>query len=117
MWVLVLEWLHSTFRCKCLNLDLLFVFIFFCRKRYVAELAEPSIRGSIVGINEFTTAAGILFAYFIGYVFVHQENGWRWMLGRILVLISTTIYPLSLILEKKKKKKEEKELIMMLLLI
>ncbi len=50
---------------------------------YIAEISPPSIRGRLVGINQFNIVCGILLAFLSNYLIsksVHQD-AWRWMLG------------------------------------
>jgi sugar porter (SP) family MFS transporter len=50
---------------------------------YIAEIAPPSIRGRLVGINQFNIVCGILLAFLSNYLIsrsIHQD-AWRWMLG------------------------------------
>lgn len=50
---------------------------------YIAEIAPPSIRGRLVGINQFNIVCGILLAFLSNYLIARTgiDNAWRWMLG------------------------------------
>ena len=50
---------------------------------YIAEIAPPSIRGRLVGINQFNIVSGILLAFLSNYLIAKyiQVDAWRWMLG------------------------------------
>jgi sugar porter (SP) family MFS transporter len=50
---------------------------------YIAEIAPPSIRGRLVGINQFNIVCGILLAFLSNYLIARtvQDGAWRWMLG------------------------------------
>lgn len=49
---------------------------------YIAEIAPPSYRGRLVGLNQFTIVLGISIAYFSNYFLLNiGEDNWRWMLG------------------------------------
>jgi sugar porter (SP) family MFS transporter len=50
---------------------------------YIAEIAPPSIRGRLVGLNQFNIVCGILLAFLSNYLIARhmQEDAWRWMLG------------------------------------
>lgn len=58
---------------------------------YNSEIAPPSIRGSLVSLNQLAVTTGILMAYFVNYLFSGsllvdyaafiQNGDWRWMLG------------------------------------
>lgn len=47
---------------------------------YLAEIAPPEIRGSVIFLFQTAIAVGIFFAFVINYLFHHQEN-WRMMFG------------------------------------
>ena len=62
---------------------------------YIAEIAPPKLRGSLVSFNQLNIVIGISVAYFSNYFLVDLgENSWRWMLG--VEAIPATIYFLSL---------------------
>lgn len=62
---------------------------------YIAEIAPPKLRGSLVSFNQLNIVIGISVAYFSNYFFVNSgEDSWRWMLG--VEAIPATIYFLSL---------------------
>jgi sugar porter (SP) family MFS transporter len=50
---------------------------------YIAEIAPPSIRGRLVGINQFNIVCGILLAFLSNYLIARNvsTDAWRWMLG------------------------------------
>ncbi|MCX2729547.1 sugar porter family MFS transporter [Saccharopolyspora sp. NFXS83] len=47
---------------------------------YIAEIAPPEKRGSLVSINQIMISSGILLSYMSGYVLA-EAGAWRWMLG------------------------------------
>ena len=50
---------------------------------YIAEIAPPSIRGRLVGLNQFNIVCGILLAFLSNYLIARSihTDAWRWMLG------------------------------------
>ncbi len=49
---------------------------------YIAEIAPPKMRGSMVSLNQLNIVLGITVAYFSNYLLRNiGENDWRWMLG------------------------------------
>ena len=49
---------------------------------YIAEIAPPKLRGSLVSFNQLNIVIGISVAYFSNYFLVNTEGeSWRWMLG------------------------------------
>jgi SP family sugar:H+ symporter-like MFS transporter len=49
---------------------------------YIAEIAPPKLRGSLVSFNQLNIVIGISVAYFSNYFLVNIEGeAWRWMLG------------------------------------
>jgi sugar porter (SP) family MFS transporter len=50
---------------------------------YIAEIAPPTIRGRLVGVNQFNIVCGILLAFLSNYLIATNihDNAWRWMLG------------------------------------
>jgi sugar porter (SP) family MFS transporter len=49
---------------------------------YIAEIAPPSLRGSLVSFNQLNIVIGISAAYFSNYFLVDfGDESWRWMLG------------------------------------
>ncbi len=62
---------------------------------YIAEIAPPKLRGSLVSFNQLNIVIGISVAYFSNYFLVDQgEASWRWMLG--VEAIPAFIYFLAL---------------------
>ncbi|GGZ78109.1 sugar porter family MFS transporter [Algibacter mikhailovii] len=62
---------------------------------YIAEIAPPKLRGSLVSFNQLNIVIGISVAYFSNYFLVQLENdSWRWMLG--VEAIPALIYLISL---------------------
>lgn len=57
---------------------------------YIAEIAPPSKRGSLVALNQFAIIFGMLVVYFVNY-FIAQggdaewlhQTGWRWMFASL----------------------------------
>lgn len=49
---------------------------------YIAEIAPPKLRGSLVSLNQLNIVIGISVAYFSNYFLKDIEvDSWRWMLG------------------------------------
>lgn len=55
---------------------------------YIAEIAPPEKRGSLVAYNQLAIVIGIVTVYFVNYLIALQGNeewnlqkGWRWMFG------------------------------------
>lgn len=49
---------------------------------YIAEVAPPKLRGSLVSLNQLNIVIGISVAYFSNYFLKDIEvDSWRWMLG------------------------------------
>ncbi|MFN2380156.1 MAG: sugar porter family MFS transporter [Bacteroidales bacterium] len=77
---------------------------------YIAELAPPEIRGTMVSFNQLNIVLGISIAFFTNYLILRSgnseaawvaalkidENNWRWMLG--LETLPAVIYFLALYL-------------------
>ncbi|REE80766.1 sugar porter (SP) family MFS transporter [Lutibacter oceani] len=64
---------------------------------YIAEIAPPKLRGSLVSLNQLNIVLGISVAYFSNYFLKDIEGeSWRWMLG--VEAIPAIIYFLSLFL-------------------
>ncbi|MBT8285253.1 MAG: sugar porter family MFS transporter, partial [Flavobacteriaceae bacterium] len=62
---------------------------------YIAEIAPPKLRGSLVSFNQLNIVIGISVAYFSNYFLINMEGeSWRWMLG--VEAIPALIYFLSL---------------------
>ncbi len=62
---------------------------------YIAEIAPPKMRGSLVSFNQLNIVIGISVAYFSNYFLVNLEGeSWRWMLG--VEAIPAFIYFLAL---------------------
>jgi len=59
---------------------------------YIAEIAPPDKRGSLVGLNQFAIIFGMLVVYFVNYFIAKQgdtqwlhETGWRWMFASLAI--------------------------------
>ena len=64
---------------------------------YIAEIAPPKLRGSLVSLNQLNIVLGISVAYFSNYFLINLEGeSWRWMLG--VEAIPAAIYFLALFL-------------------
>ncbi|MEY8021425.1 sugar porter family MFS transporter [Muriicola sp. SD30] len=62
---------------------------------YIAEIAPPKLRGSLVSFNQLNIVIGISVAYFSNYFLINYgDESWRWMLG--VEAIPALIYFLSL---------------------
>ncbi len=62
---------------------------------YIAEIAPPKLRGSLVSFNQLNIVIGISVAYFSNYFLVNYgDESWRWMLG--VEAIPALIYFFSL---------------------
>ncbi len=62
---------------------------------YIAEVAPPKLRGSLVSLNQLNIVIGISVAYFSNYFLKDIEGeSWRWMLG--VEAIPAFIYFLAL---------------------
>jgi MFS family permease len=62
---------------------------------YIAEIAPPKLRGSLVSFNQLNIVIGISVAYFSNYFLVNMgEDSWRYMLG--VEAIPALIYFISL---------------------
>ena len=61
---------------------------------YIAEIAPPKLRGSLVSFNQLNIVIGISVAYFSNYLFNMAGESWRWMLG--VEAIPAAIYFLAL---------------------
>ena len=46
---------------------------------YVAEVAPPRIRGTLVTIYQLAITMGILVSYLVNYALHDSDNNWRWM--------------------------------------
>lgn len=47
---------------------------------YIAEIAPPAVRGTLVSINQLALVSGILVAYLVDYA-LSGASAWRWMFG------------------------------------
>jgi len=64
---------------------------------YIAEIAPPKLRGSLVSLNQLNIVLGISIAYFSNYFLKDLEGeSWRWMLG--VEAIPAAIYFFALFL-------------------
>lgn len=62
---------------------------------YIAEIAPPKLRGTLVSFNQLNIVIGISVAYFSNYFLVDiGTDSWRWMLG--VEAIPAIIYFISL---------------------
>jgi len=62
---------------------------------YIAEIAPPKLRGSLVSLNQLNIVLGISVAYFSNYFLKDIEiESWRWMLG--VEAIPAIVYFLAL---------------------
>ena len=48
---------------------------------YISELSPSVFRGKLVTLSVLFITIGQVVAYFIGYVFSLERDGWRWMVG------------------------------------
>lgn len=48
---------------------------------YIAELAPPAVRGSLVNVNQLSNVIGINLAVAVAYLFSGYDENWRLMLG------------------------------------
>ncbi|GCE13892.1 sugar porter family MFS transporter [Tengunoibacter tsumagoiensis] len=53
----------------------------FLAPMYIAEMAPPSLRGSLVALDQLLITAGISISYFVDLAFAHAGLGWRPMVG------------------------------------
>jgi sugar porter (SP) family MFS transporter len=62
---------------------------------YISEIAPARIRGRLAGSFQLMIVTGIFVAYLTNFLFVDMgENGWRWMLG--IMVIPAAIFALLL---------------------
>ena len=52
---------------------------------YVAEIAPPRIRGTLVTIYQLAITFGILVSYIVNYLLHDVDNNWRWMFATGLI--------------------------------
>jgi len=52
---------------------------------YVAEVAPPKIRGTLITIYQLAITLGILVSYLINYALHDVDNNWRWMFATGLI--------------------------------
>ena len=52
---------------------------------YIAEIAPPQKRGSLININQLSVVIGITLAVIAGYFFSFREWSWRWMFGSAVI--------------------------------
>ncbi len=52
---------------------------------YVAEVAPPKIRGTLVTIYQLAITFGILVSYLVNYALHDVDNNWRWMFATGLI--------------------------------
>lgn len=86
---------------------------------YIAEIAPPKQRGSLVSLNQLNIVLGISVAYFSNYFLKDIEGeSWRWMLGvevipAFIYFISLFIVPKSprWLIQKKNKVEQAKKVL------
>ena len=66
---------------------------------YIAELAPPHLRGSLVNVNQLSNVIGINLAVIVSYLFSFDGWGWRWMFASQAVPVILLIFGLLLIPE------------------
>jgi sugar porter (SP) family MFS transporter len=66
---------------------------------YIAELAPPHLRGSLVNVNQLSNVIGINLAVIVSYLFSFDGWGWRWMFASQAVPVVLLILGLMLIPE------------------
>lgn len=66
---------------------------------YIAELAPPHLRGSLVNVNQLSNVIGINLAVIVSYFFSFDGWGWRWMFGSQVVPVFLLVIGLLLIPE------------------
>ncbi len=66
---------------------------------YIAELAPPALRGSLVNVNQLSNVIGINLAVIVGYFLSFQHAGWRWMFGSQAVPVALLMTGLAFIPE------------------
>jgi sugar porter (SP) family MFS transporter len=52
---------------------------------YVAEVAPPRIRGTLITIYQLAITLGILVSYLVNYALHEVDNNWRWMFATGLI--------------------------------
>ena len=52
---------------------------------YVAEVAPPRIRGTLITIYQLAITFGILVSYVVNYILHDVDNNWRWMFATGLI--------------------------------
>jgi SP family arabinose:H+ symporter-like MFS transporter len=81
---------------------------------YIAELAPPHIRGSLVNVNQLSNVIGINLAVIVSYLFSSDDFGWRWMFASQAVPVLFLTFGLLLIPESPRwlaaKNRKEKAL-------
>ena len=66
---------------------------------YIAELAPPHLRGSLVNVNQLSNVIGINLAVIVSYLFSFDGWGWRWMFASQAIPVILLIFGLLLIPE------------------
>lgn len=51
---------------------------------YISEIAPPTIRGSMVALNQLLLTVGIVISYVVDY-FLSASGAWRWMFGYAVI--------------------------------
>ncbi len=59
---------------------------------YVAEVAPPKIRGTLITIYQLAITLGILVSYLVNYALHEVDNNWRWMFATGLLPIGGLFY-------------------------
>jgi sugar porter (SP) family MFS transporter len=81
---------------------------------YIAELAPPHIRGSLVNVNQLSNVIGTNLAVIVSYLFSSDDFGWRWMFASQAVPVLFLTFGLLLIPESPRwlaaKNRKEKAL-------
>jgi MFS transporter, SP family, galactose:H+ symporter len=67
---------------------------------YIAEISPANIRGRLVTFFQFAITLGILISYVVGFLFVHEVEGWRTMfwagfIPAIVLLVGMFLVPES----------------------
>jgi sugar porter (SP) family MFS transporter len=66
---------------------------------YIAELAPPAVRGSLVNVNQLSNVIGINLAVVVAYLFSGYDENWRLMLGSQAIPVMFLMFGLLLVPE------------------